>query len=343
MKRLLIWLPLCLAATTLPAAENVIFSDTWADGDLADGPDATDIAWYTTTTSSAIEVGSGFMGLVSGTSGRGIHTVFDPVTLAVGDSLTVTGTFNTPDTVALGDGRTSAFRVAFFNTNGIPAAQDYTASRVDIWEQVTGYMTDFDVNSGEEDISFRERLPDDGTDNAHRLLSTTSNFEVLGGEEGSGGEPYSFFDNATYTVTFTLTLTDATTLTLHASLAIGDMLLSEHSQMDVDGWELTFDMLAFHSNSNTFGSVADRDTPDNGIDFTEVTLVSKTGETGGEDMGPGVLSDFARTGDNVNTMDWVGWLDVSAYPWVYSYSLAGWAFINEDGADANGAWFYLAR
>ena len=64
-----------------------------------------------------IEVSAGSLGMVTGTSGRGIHTVFPTQTLAnVGDKLIATYTFTTPATV--GTRGTAAFRVGLFDTLG---------------------------------------------------------------------------------------------------------------------------------------------------------------------------------------------------------------------------------
>src|SRR5262249_32993740 len=55
------------------AQAAVVVDDSWADAGRNNGADTLDTDWWTSTTSSAIEVSAGSLGLVSGTSGRGIH------------------------------------------------------------------------------------------------------------------------------------------------------------------------------------------------------------------------------------------------------------------------------
>src|SRR5687767_6463349 len=97
-----------LAATSLHAqVTTTIVNDSWTDGGRTDGADLLDSDWWTSSSTSGIEVSTGSLGMVTGTTGRGIHTVFPTQTLAnVGDSLKATYTFATPATVGTG---TAAF------------------------------------------------------------------------------------------------------------------------------------------------------------------------------------------------------------------------------------------
>src|SRR5438477_6842250 len=84
---------LFLVLSLLPqsARATVVVDDSWADGGRTNGADATDSAWWTSAASAGIEVSVGSLGLVTGTTGRGIHTVFPTQTLAnVGDALVAT-------------------------------------------------------------------------------------------------------------------------------------------------------------------------------------------------------------------------------------------------------------
>lgn len=46
----------------------------------------------------------------------------------------------------------------------------------------------------------------------------------------------------------------------------------------------------------------------------------------------------------INTGDWIGWVNVNSFPWVWSYSLESWMYASEVGmAGFNGTWAYLAR
>src|SRR5580765_5390329 len=107
---------LLLAASLMPtvawAQTNTIVDDSWADGGRNNGADPLDTDWWASTSaSSAIEVTTGALGLVSGTSGRGIHGTFPPQSLNVGDSLRATFSFTTPATV--GTAVSTGFRVGF--------------------------------------------------------------------------------------------------------------------------------------------------------------------------------------------------------------------------------------
>src|SRR6478672_8423914 len=106
---------------------QVIVNDSWTDAGRNNGADPTDTDWWYSTSSSAIEVGPGFLGLVTGGSGRGIHGTFAGQSLNIGDSLKATYTFTTPATV--GTAQSAAMRVGFFDTTGKPGlAADISAS-----------------------------------------------------------------------------------------------------------------------------------------------------------------------------------------------------------------------
>jgi hypothetical protein len=102
--------------STQDSRAALIVDDSWADGGRNNGADPLDTDWWTSTGSTAIEVSVGSLGLVTGTSGRGIHGTFTPQTLNVGDTLTATFTFTTPATV--GTNAQSAFRIGLFDTLG---------------------------------------------------------------------------------------------------------------------------------------------------------------------------------------------------------------------------------
>ena len=167
---------LALGATPIISlGQTTVFSDSWADGGLTDGSDATDIGWYTSTSSSAIEVATGSMGLVSGTSGRGIHGLYPEQELGIGESLTLTLTFTTPVTV--GTDRSNALRVGMFSSLGrIELAGNQTLSSSNpnhLFDGLPGYMGIMDVLTTEENISIQEH---DVTATLGRFMSTTSEF-----------------------------------------------------------------------------------------------------------------------------------------------------------------------
>lgn len=271
---------LSLAVVLLVASAQaaVIVNDSFADGDRAK-TGALDTNWWTSSSSSGDEISVGSLGLVTGTSGRGLHTVFPTQTLAnIGDSLIATYTFTTPATV--GSGSNSSFRVGLFDTLGRAGLDaDISASSGspnDLYgwsvsngapapgtDGLPGYMMDMDVNSGTDDLNFREHVIGSATG---RLMATTGSGSFANVPSSGPDNAYTFTPNTEYTGTFSITRISATEVELNGSLDG-----ATHSTTD------TFDsvdigMLAFHINSNQFGSSNSPDTPDNGIDFSNVTI-----------------------------------------------------------------------
>src|SRR5437867_12287540 len=64
------------------ARATVVVDDSWADGGRTNGADPTESAWWTSASTAGVEVSVGSLGLVTGTTGRGIHTVFPTQTMA---------------------------------------------------------------------------------------------------------------------------------------------------------------------------------------------------------------------------------------------------------------------
>ncbi len=256
---------LAMTATTA-SAQKVIFNDSFADGGRDNGADATDTNWWTTTTSSAIEVKRGTLGLVSGSSGRGIRTTFAPQNLANGQTLKATFTFVTPQTV--GQGKDSAFRVGMYNKLNRPALEgDLSASSKKPnknYDGLPGYMIDFDVNAKKKaDISVRKH----NVETRGRLLGTTKGYKRLKG----GGDTYKFAPGQTYTGTMAIQKV-GNGLAISGSLSQNGKVLSQFSHTDPASNVNGFGMLAFHVNSKTFGKSKRKNSSDNGIDFKNVTL-----------------------------------------------------------------------
>ena len=261
-----ILLAACLCSP-IPAAlsAGVVVDDAWADGGRNNGADPFDTDWWTSTGSTSIEVGTGFLGLVTGTSGRGIHGTFPAQSLASGDTLIATYTFITPATVSAGS--STAFRVGLFDTTGKPGlAADLSASSGSpnpIYNNLNGYMSDFDVNGSATDVAIRER-----TNMASgQLMAATGDFTSL----GTGGDPYSILPNTIYVGVLSVTLTGSG-LDITASLSQGSTLLTSHTVSDASPTATTFGMLAFHANSNVFGNTNVVNAPNNGIDFTNIRI-----------------------------------------------------------------------
>jgi hypothetical protein len=269
MKRII---PLCISVILMPAilsAQTTIFNDSWADGGRNNGADPQDTDWWTSTSSQAIEVWVGYLGLVTTTtSGRGIHGTFGSQALGIGDTLTASFTFNTPTTI--GSAKQSAFRIGLFDTTGKPGlAADLSASSGTpnpIYNGVPGYMMDFDVNYASANIQFREH---DLTQTTGQLMAnTTPDYLSI----SSGGGVYSFTANTSYKGVLSLKRTGADTLDLTGSLYQGATLLSTYTGTDASGIVSTLGMLAFHVTSGTFGGATGTLHPDNGIDFTNIKI-----------------------------------------------------------------------
>jgi hypothetical protein len=257
----------------------VIVNDSWADGGRNNGPDPFDSNWWTSSSPLGIEVSVGSLGMVTGSSGRGIHTVFPTQTLAnVGDMLVATYTFTTPATVMASG--TANFRVGLFDTLGrVGLDADIVASSSSPnalygWGTgatppgpgtagLPGYMLDMEPLTGTEDLNFREH--DAGTVNpTGRLLGTTFGFTNISPSGPDGA--YTIVPNTTYTGSMSITRISATEFQVGGTLGT-----ASHSVIDTFD-STSFGMLGFWANSNIFGVSNVPGEPNNGIDFSNVTI-----------------------------------------------------------------------
>jgi hypothetical protein len=272
----------CAVLAVLGMATSVhattIVDDSWVDGGRTNGADSLDTAWFTSSTTTGIEVSTGSLGLVTGSSGRGIHTVFPTQTLSVGDKLVVTYTFATPATIGAGGGAT--FKVGVFDTLGRAglsadiSSSSASPSALYGWGTgatpagpgtagLPGYMLDMDVNTGTEDLSFRAHDPGTVIPTG-RLLATNTGFAQLSPTGPDGA--YTFAANTSYTGSITITRTDTTTMQLTGALGAATHTITDAFD------SASFGMLAFWVNSATFGSSSTPGTADNGIDFSNVKI-----------------------------------------------------------------------
>jgi hypothetical protein len=265
------------AILTTPLAAAVIVNDSWADGGRDNGADPQDANWWTSASSNGIEVSVGSLGLVTGTSGRGIHTVFPTQTLAnVGDRLTATYTFTTPATVR--PAGSAVFRVGLFDTLGRAGlnadVSSSSGSPNDVYGWGTGaggpgtaglpgYMMDMEVGTGTEDLNFREH--DAGTVNpTGRLMGTTTGFTNIPSSGPDGA--YSIDPNTSYTGSVSITRISATEMELTGALGT-----ATHTVTDAFD-SASFGFLGFWVNSNVFGTSNVPGEANNGIDFSNVTI-----------------------------------------------------------------------
>jgi hypothetical protein len=260
------------------ARAGVIVNDSWADGGRSNGADPLDSNWWTSASSQGIEVSVGSLGLVTGGSGRGIHTVFPTQTLGdVGDKLIATYTFTTPNTVGSG---TAGFRVGLFDTlgradlNADVSASSGTPNAVYGWGTgnagpgtagLPGYMMDMDVATTTASNDFMFRSHDTGTVGpTGRLMGTTTGFASLSPSGPDGA--FSFSPNTTYTGSFSIERINATDMRLTATLGS-----ASHTATDAFD-SASFGMLGFWANSNIFGSSSTPGTTNNGIDFSNIRI-----------------------------------------------------------------------
>jgi hypothetical protein len=261
-------------APTVGAA--LIVDDSWADGGRTNGADPLDSNWWTSASTNGIEVSVGSLGMVTGSSGRGIHTIFPTQTLAnVGDSLIARYTFTTPATVGGGSG-SGAFRAGLFDTLGragldadVSSSSGSPNSLYGYFATNTvglpGYMLDMDVGTGTEDLSHRQHdTPVTASTPTGRLMGTTTGFTQL---SPTGPDAvYTFAPNTTYTGSMKLTRVSATDMQITSTLGN-----ASHSNTDAFD-SASIGMLAFWANSNIFGSSANPGEANNGVDFSNVQI-----------------------------------------------------------------------
>ena len=268
---------LCLTALIMPAAYGaIIVDDSFADGDRSK-TGALDSDWWTSSSGAGDEISVGALGLVTGSSGRGLHTTFPTQTLSnAGDSLVLTYTFNTPATV--GSSSSAAFRVGVFDTLGRALNADISASSGTpnpLYGRsvsnggagdagLPGYLLDYDINTGAAaDINFRDHNTDSATG---RLLSTTGGGSFSSFSSGPDAG-YTFASNTSYTGSITLTRDEVGGIDLTGTIDGSSYTVNDPAPDSYD-----FGMLGFHVNSNRFGSNNTAGDPDNGLDFTNVTV-----------------------------------------------------------------------
>ena len=46
---------------------------------------------------------------------------------------------------------------------------------------------------------------------------------------------------------------------------------------------------------------------------------------------------------DVNTDTWMGWINVYQDPWVWSYPLDGWMYLQESDVTTSGGWMYIYK
>ena len=292
-------------------SSSVVVNDSFTDGDRSiTGNSGSDIEanFYSTSNSSAIEdnvddgIGTGRIGLVSGTSGRQIHTVFPSQTLAMaGDSITAEVTFVTPQVVAsnftqaqfdaldsaIQDGASVTFpadgddlRIGLFSTstqlnnNGnIGLNEDVVSSSNSPIPALSldGYAIELDVESAvsgnSTDLNVREYLFSSASG---RLLGTNTGTSSVATDSSTG--LYIFQPNTEYSLHQTYALNDSGGLDVSVEFLQGTTSIGTLNFTDNSPATLEFGTLALGASSEAFGLSNDPGDPSNGIDITNVTI-----------------------------------------------------------------------
>ena len=267
MKRII---ALTISVLLMPAvlsAQTTIVNDSWADGDRANTGSLQANWWSSTSTNNnSVEAGGGYLGLVTGSSGRGLHGTFAPQTLGIGNTLTATFTFRTPATVGSESGGGGfRFAIADFNNTGLAADLQSGSTFVQpLFQNLPSYMVDFDVNRPgvADDTSIRKH---NTPESAGRFMGTTTGWTQLG---TSTDIDYAFTADTEYVAVISLTRTGADSMAVFGSLSQGSTLLTSHSLTDPSGIANHFGLVGVWVNSNLMGSSPNIGDPNNGIDFT---------------------------------------------------------------------------
>lgn len=279
MKKLLLTLS-CFGAICAYANTTILFNDSWVDGGLTDGADATDIAWYGSTGNSALDSDSytssnNFLSARSGPSGRGFHGVFNSQSIAnTGDKITVTYSFTTPATVGVAGVKSTALKVGFFDSNGATSANGgpihttYGLSSSDSgWNTVYGEAVDLDVNdAANSNFSFKSKISGLTTD---RLLNSSTGWASQGSNVDGA---YSIAADSSYVGTFTIENKGSDLYDLSATISSGGTLLASETREGKTIAANAFDIIAFNHSSDAFGSTASAGVADNGLDYTNIQV-----------------------------------------------------------------------
>ena len=265
---------LAAAMLAAPALGQVtVIENNFVNGNPLEGAGPLESPFFTTSSGSGLASDNGTPGVLdfaSGTSGRSIHTLFAPVTLAnVGDNITASFSFTTP--ASIGTDENNGFRVGLFNSLGRALNEDISSSSGTpnpLLDGLPGFSADFDVNDQNDDGEADDRLQirqSDPTNTVGRLLTTTGGFNTVE-EVNTPGADNGFVANTDFSGTLSITLIDATTVEISSELANASITTTATPD------SLAFDFLGFAVSGGAFGSVNDAGVADNGIDFTNVSV-----------------------------------------------------------------------
>ena len=294
----------CIAsmfAVTANAQTTTTIVDDNFDGTVTDGQ------YYSTSGSNAIEgipdgdqplaIPAPF-GLVSGGSGRQIHSIFDTQELAsVGDTLNVTVTFTTPATV---DDVGGESRIGLFDTLGQAGLSENISNGSStpnpLLNNLPGFYTTIDVDGPtitNQDLDIRRHDVNQEPDaTTGRLLGTSTGFPGLNtdvqddsNDTGSTSGPdagYVITANNQYSISFEVErvttldptiLNDILSITSTLTDVTAGAQLDTITRFDFFPASFSYGMIALGANGGTYGSSNVVDTPDNGITIDAVNVM----------------------------------------------------------------------
>jgi PEP-CTERM putative exosortase interaction domain len=241
-----------LAAFALPLSAQTVtttlLNDTFTDLDRTNQSLPDSARWFTSASNSVanIDVSSGALVTKNGITTLGYFADSDsPVSLAVGESLTLSFTISFSDiTDAPGN-----FRVGLYNSGGHRFTTDnFGNSHAAFTGGYAGYMGVVNVGSaGSNAFRVYER-----GGSTSLIASSLNNFAQVGGSEG--GAAKTFVANNTYTATIVFSRTEESVMTIsqtYAGLFAGGDTpsVTTASISDTSGLTTIFDAVAFFYNN----------------------------------------------------------------------------------------------
>lgn len=246
------------SALTLPLSAQTVTTtllhDTFADGERATQSLPDSARWLTSASNSTanIDIIDGSLVTKNGFTTLAYFTAAgSPVTLAVGESLTLTFTVSLSGiTDAVGN-----FRVGLYSSGTRLAADNFGNSNAAFTGSYAGYMATVNVGASSNNAF---RLYERGSSTS-LIAGSVSNYSQTG--SSSGGAYKTFVPNNTYTGTIVLSRTAESTMSVsHSYTGIfgADSTASTTSAtiFDNSGLTTSFDTLAFYYN-NTANLVFD--------------------------------------------------------------------------------------
>lgn len=255
----------------------------------------TDADYFGSSSTSALEFGANFVGLVSGTSGRTMHALYPTQTLGViGDTIVVSATFTTPATVATTG---EELRIGIFDNLGrtgtgqLGQNTEFSGATPNLnYNGLAGHYSTIDVEAADPsaDLDVRAAEADNGQLTG-TFLASSGNFEaiVINGSNSGPSFGYAIVPNTSYTITFSVERiagTDATNpgdeLSIATELFEGQTSIASHTVIDLNPLSFSYGMFGAQAGGDAVGSnntATDQAdvalaTNDNGIDFTSLTV-----------------------------------------------------------------------